>query len=42
MVLGSGQDISVNWFADAVRDVKPGNLNVTAASYESQLIFHAD
>jgi hypothetical protein len=41
MVLGSGRDISESWLADAVRDVKPGNWDVTAAIYDSQLVFHA-
>lgn len=38
IVLGSAQVISVSWFADAVRDVKPGNRYAMAAIYiRSQL-----
>jgi hypothetical protein len=33
MVLGSGQVISESWFADAVRDVRPGNRDAMAAIY---------
>lgn len=33
IVLGSAQVISVSWFADAVRDVKPGNRYAMAAIY---------
>jgi hypothetical protein len=33
IVPGSGQVISVNWFADAVRDVKLGNRCAMAAIY---------
>lgn len=33
MVLGSGQVISDSWFADVVRDVKPGNRFAMVAIY---------